>query len=193
MLELYFAPGSSSMAPHIALHEIGCPFDPRPVSFHGGETRTPEFLALNPAGKVPVLVVDGRPIPEVLAILHYLARAYPEAGLLPDDPVAEAEVLAWMSFLASSVHASRKQGLEAAREAWSLADGKLGPADWAVGGRYSIADIHLFRIYWRFRGSLNPGPGEFANLERQYARMMARPAVQTTIAIESAIGYQLPA
>ncbi len=193
MLELYFAPGSSSMAPHIALHEIGCPFEPRPVSFHAKGTRTPEFLALNPAGKVPVLVVDGRPIPEVLAILHYLARAYPEAALLPEDPVGEAEVLAWMSFLASHVHPSRTQGLEAARAAWSLADAKLGSADWTVGGRYSIADIHLFRIYWRFRGSLNPGPGEFANLERHYERMMARHAVQKTIGIESAIGYQLPA
>ncbi len=193
MLELYFAPGSSSMAPHIALHEIGCPFEPRPVSFHAKGTRTPEFLALNPAGKVPVLVVDGRPISEVLAILHYLACAYPEAGLLPDDPVAEAEALAWMSFLASHVHPSRGQGLEAARAAWSLADAKLGSADWAVGDRYSIADIHLFRIYWRFRGSLNPGPGEFANLERHYERMMARPAVQKTIEVETAIGYQLPA
>ena len=190
---LYFAPGSSSMAPHIALHEIGCPFEPRPVSFHEGGTRTPEFLALNPAGKVPVLVVDGRPISEVLAILHYLGRTFPDAGLLPEDPPTEAEALAWMSFLASAVHPTRQQGPEAARAAWTLADRKLGAADWAVGGRYSIADIHLFRLYWRFRNSLNPGPGEFASLERHYARVMARPAVQKTIEVESAIGYQLPA
>lgn len=192
-LTLYFAPGSSSMAPHIALHEIGCPFEPRPLSFHDRETRTPAFLALNPAGKVPVLVADGRPISEVLAILVYLARAFPEAGLLPDGEVAAAEALAWMSFLASTVHVSRGRGPEAAREAWMLAERKLGEADWAVGGRYSIADIHLFRIYWRFRPSLDPAPGEFAGIERHYARMMARPAVIRTIEIESAIGYQLPA
>ena len=194
MLTLYFAPGSSSMAPHIALHEIGAPFEPRPLSFHAKETRTPEFLALNPAGKVPVLLVDGRPITEVLAILTYLARAFPEAGLLPDGGlVGEAEALAWMSFLASTVHASRAQGLEAARAAWALADRKLGEADWAVGERHSIADIHLFRIYWRFRNSLDLRPGDFANIERHYARMMARPAVIRTIEVESAIGYQLPA
>ena len=193
MLELYFAPGSSSMAPHIALHEIGCPFTPRPLSFHNRETRTPQFLALNPAGKVPVLVADGRPISEVLAILTYLARTHPEAALLPEGAVGEAQALDWMSFLASTVHASRKQGLEAARAAWALAERKLGAADWAAGGRYSMADIHLFRIYWRFRASLNPGPGEFAGLERHYHRMMARPAVVRTIAIESAIGYELPA
>ncbi len=193
MLELYFAPGSSSMAPHIALKEIGCPFEPRPLSFHRRETRTPEFLAINPAGKVPVLVVDGRPICEVLAILTYLARTYPEAGLLPADPVGEAQALEWMSFMASAVHPTRQQGPEAAREAWILAERKLGQRDWAAGGRYSIADIHLFRIYWRFRNSLNPGPGEFSGLERHYARMMARPAVQATIEAESAIGYELPA
>ena len=193
MMELYFAPGSSSMAPHIALHEIGCPFEPRPLSFHDKATRTPQFLALNPAGKVPVLVADGRPISEVLAILHYLARAFPEAGLLPDDPLGEAEALAWMSFLASAVHPTRQQGLEAAHAAWTLTDRKLGAADWAVGGRYSIADIHLFRLYWRFRDLLEPGPGEFAGLERHYARMMQRPAVIRTIEVESAIGYQLPA
>ncbi|HEY5411502.1 MAG TPA: glutathione S-transferase family protein [Caulobacteraceae bacterium] len=193
MLTLYFAPGSSSMAPHVALHEIGAPFEPRPLSFHNRETRTPEFLAINPAGKVPVLAVDGRPISEVLAILVYLARAYPEAGLLPDDPVAEGQVLALMSFLASTVHPVRKQGLGVARATYQMLDDRLGDADWAVGGRYSIADIHLFRLFWRFRGSLEPAPGAFANLTRHYDRMMARPAVKKTIEIESAIGYQLPA
>ena len=181
------------MAPHIALHEIGAAFEPRSLSFHNRETRTPAFLALNPAGKVPVLVADGRPISEVLAILVYLARAFPEAGLLPaGDLVAEAQVLAWMSFIASTVHPARTQGLEAARDVYQMVDDKLGDADWAVGG-YSIADIHLFRLFWRFRTSLNPAPGEFPNLNRHYERMMARPAVQKTIQIESAIGYQLPA
>jgi len=193
VLTLYFAPGSSSMAPHIALHEIGAPFEPRPVSFHNRETRTPEFLALNPAGKVPVLVVDGRPITEVLAILTYLARAHPEAGLLPDDLVGEGQVLAWMSFIASTVHPVRKQGLEVARTTYQMLDDMLGGSDWAVGGRYSITDIHLFRLFWRFRGSLDVAPGDFPNLTRHYDRMMDRPAVKQTIEIESAIGYQLPA
>jgi glutathione S-transferase len=63
---------------------------------------------------------------------------------------------------------------------------------WALG-HYSIADIHLFRLYWRFANSLKPAPEIFPNLTAHYARMMARPAVQRTIEIETAIGYELPA
>src|SRR6267378_752034 len=114
MLTLYFAPGSSSMAAHIALHEIGAPFDAKPLSFARKETRSPEFLALNPEGKVPTLPVDGRALTE-------------------------------------------------------------------------IADIHLFRLYWRFFNSLHPAPGEFPNLHAHYQRMMARPAVRKTCEIEAAI------
>src|SRR5438128_2312557 len=69
MLTLYFAPGASSMAVHIALHEIGVPFEARPMSFKDQDMRAPEFLALNPEGKVPVLLIDGRPLTEVAAIL----------------------------------------------------------------------------------------------------------------------------
>ena len=65
MLTLYFAPGSSSMAAHIALHEIGVSFEARPLSFRHRENRAPEYLALNPEGKVPTLVVDGKPLTEV--------------------------------------------------------------------------------------------------------------------------------
>ena len=60
MLRLYFAPGSSAMAAHIALHEVGATFESRPLSFHRKENRTPEYLAINPEGKVPTLVIDGR-------------------------------------------------------------------------------------------------------------------------------------
>ena len=59
--------------------------------------------------------------------------------------------------------------------------------------RYSIVDIHLFRLYWRLANSLKPDPDEFPNLTALYARMMARPAVARTIEIEAAIGYELPA
>jgi glutathione S-transferase len=192
MLTLYFAPGSSSFAVHIALHEIGVPFEGRPMSFKKDDMHSPGYLALNPEGKVPTLVVDGRPLTEVAAILYYLAKRFPDAGLLPrDDIEADAQALSWMSFAASTLHPARRHGLDHARDVWGIADRRLGNG-WALS-HYSIADIHLFRLYWRFANSLRPAPEDFPNLTAHYARMMARPAVQRTIEAESAVGYDLPA
>jgi glutathione S-transferase len=191
MLTLYFAPGSSSFAVHIALHEIGVPFEGKPMSFRNNDMRSPGFLALNPEGKVPTLVIDGRSLTEVAAILFYLARRFPDAELLPrDDIEAEAQALSWMSFAASTLHPARRHGLDHAKNVWAIADRRLGNG-WAIG-RYSIADIHLFRLYWRFANSLKPAAEEFPNLTAHYQRMMARPAVQRTIEVEAAVGYELP-
>ena len=193
MLTFYFAPGSSSMAVHIALHETGAPFEARPMSFATKDMQTPAFRAINLNGKVPTLLIDGRVLTEVAGILFYLARTHPQANLLPvNDPEAEAQVVSWMSFIASAIHPARQAGLERVREVWQIADTRLGRNDWAVGGGYSIADIHLFRLYWRVREALAPKPGDFANIEAHYARMMARPAVKKTIEIEEKIGYSLP-
>ena len=191
MLTLYLAPGSSSMAVHIALHEIGVPFETKPMSFSGNDMRAPHYLKLNPEGKVPTLLIGGRPLTEVAAILYYLAKRFPEAGLLPHDIEADAQALSWMSFAASTLHPARKQGLDHAREVWAIADRRLGNG-WALQD-YSIADIHLFRLYWRFANSLKPAPEIFPNLTAHYARMMARSAVRKTIEAETAIGYDLPA
>lgn len=192
MLTLYFAPGASSMAVHIALHEIGVAFEAKPMSFKQNDMRAPGFLALNPEGKVPTLLVDGRPLTEVAAILFYLAKRFPDAELLPrENPWAEAQALSWMSFIASTLHPARRHGLDHAKAVYGIADRRLGDG-WALG-RYSIADIHLFRLYWRLANSLKPAPETFPNLTAHYARMMARSAVQRTIEIESAVGYELPA
>ena len=193
MLTFYFAPGSSSMATHIALHEIGVAFISKPLSFSNKEQRTPEFLAINPEGKVPTLVIETRVLTEVAGTLYYLARAFPQAQLWPNGDIEkEAQVISWMSFIASTLHPSRVHGLEYARSVYAVANSKLGKREWAVD-TYTIADIHLFRLYWRFRGSLQPEPGTFAALDAHAERMMARPAVQKTLEIESAIGYELPA
>lgn len=193
MLTLYFSPGASSMAPHIALHEVGVPFESRLISLAAKENRAPGYLAINPEGKVPTLLIDGRPLTEVAGILFYLARRFPEAGLLPvGDIEAEAQVVSWMSFIASTIHPARRQGVERSREVFAIAEQRLGRREWVLPS-YSIADIHLFRLYWRFANSAHPAPREFPGLAAHYDRMMARPAVRRTIEIESAIGYQLPA
>ena len=190
---LYLSPGASSMAVHIALHEVGAAFETRTLSLARKETRTPEFLAVNPAGKVPTLLIDGRPLTEVAGGLFYLAKRFPEAKLLPaGDIEAEAQAVSWMSFLASTVHPARRQGQELAREVWQVAQERLGGNDWALG-QYSIVDIHLFRLFWRVNKWLEPPAGTLDRMFAHHDRMMARPAVQKTIAAETAIGYELPA
>jgi len=193
MLTLYLSPGSSAMATHIALHEIGAPFESRPLSFAKREQHAPEYLAINPEGKVPTLLIDGQKLTEVAATLYYLARCYPEAGLWPQGGLEEeAQAISWMSFIAATVHPARRIGLERWREVFKIAEPRLGSSEWAVGGQYSIADIHLFRLYWRFKTTTSPAAGEYPSLDAHYERIMARPAVQKTIAIESKIGYNLP-
>jgi glutathione S-transferase len=193
MLTLYFSPGSSSMATHIALHEVGVPFEAKLTALHEHKNRAPDYLAVNPEGKVPTLMIDGRPLTEVAASLWYLARRYPEAKLLPQygDIEGEARVISWMSFIASTIHPARRAGDDRWREVFVLAEQRLGTDEWTVD-RYSIADIHLFRLYWRFVDTLHPAPATYPNLSAHYERMMGRPAVKRTLEAESAIGYNLP-
>jgi glutathione S-transferase len=163
-------------------------FELKTVTLSARENDPPEFRALNPEGKVPTLLVGGRPLTEVAACLYYLARAHPEAGLFPaGDIEAEAHVVSWMSFIAATVHPARRQGVEHARTVYALAEARFGTGRWAAGA-YSIADIHLFRLFWRFGRTL----GGYPNLAAHYDRMMQRPAVQRTIETDAAIGYALP-
>ena len=192
MLTLYMSPGSSSMATHIILHEIGVDFESRWLSFAKREQHAPEYLALNPDGKVPTLVVDGHPLTEVAATLYYLAKRYPAAGLFPaGDLDAKSQVISWMSFIASTVHPARRIGVDRWKEVFEITEKRFARQDWAVG-RYSIADIHLFRLFWRFFTTLHPAADAYPGLFAHYERMMARPAVQRVLEIESAVGYQLP-
>lgn len=191
-LTLYFAPGSSSMAPHIALQEIGVPFEGRPMSFARKDNRAPAYLAINPEGKIPTLLIDGRPLTEVAAILLYLAKRFPEANLLPKDDIeAEAQAVSWMSFVAATIHPARRLGREYAHTVLGIADQRLGDRQWVLD-RYSIADIHLFRLYWRLSNWLELAPATFPSLAAHHDRMMLRPAVQRTFKDEAAIGYELP-
>jgi glutathione S-transferase len=146
---------------------------------------------------VPTLLIDGCPLTEVAAILFYLARRYSEASLLPQDDVEqEAQALSWMSFIAATIHsawAARHQRADHVRNVFALAERRLGTGEWALGSRYSIADIHPFRLFWRFRNAVQPAPDEFPNLSAHHDRMMDRSAVQRACKVDEAIGYELPA
>ncbi len=108
MNTLYFAPGACSFVPHAALELVkaatGEDFEPRLVKLHKGEHKTPEYLAMNPDGQVPVLLVDGKPLTQIVAICEYLDRRYPQAELLPRDPWKRAEALSRLAWMNNTVH-----------------------------------------------------------------------------------------
>ena len=189
MLTLYYCPCSSSMAPHIALHEIGAPFEARVLSLKDKQQREPGYLALNPEGKVPLLLIEGRPLTEVAGILFYLAKRFPEANLIPGDIEGQAQAVSWMSYVASTLHPARRIGLDHARATFLGAERKLGSGGWLLGG-YSVADIHLFRLFWRFVGYAEPKREDYPRLFAHHDAMMLRPAVQRTIADEAAAGLE---
>ncbi|OXJ16818.1 glutathione S-transferase family protein [Burkholderia sp. HI2500] len=101
---LYYSPGAASMAVHWMLIELGVPFETRLVDIDTGAQHTPEYLRLNPAGRVPTLVVDGKPRTESAALLMLLAERHPEPRLAPDPGSPErAEWFEMMIYLANSV------------------------------------------------------------------------------------------
>jgi glutathione S-transferase len=186
MITFYFSPGSSSMAAHIALNETGASFEARPLTLQKG-TRTPDFLKINPNGKVPTLVIDGTILTEVAGTLFWLARTFPQAGLMPSGVLGEAEAVSWMSFAASTLHPAVGQGPERVAEVWRIAEQKLAGREWCVGGKYSIADIHLFRLYWRFRDWFGLKADDHPSVQALHDRMLQRPAVRKTIEDEAKI------
>jgi len=107
-IELYLAPGACSFVPHAGLEAIkaatGQDFTPKLVKLHKGEHKTPDYLAMNPDGQVPVLVVDGRPLTQIVAICDWLDHAFPNAGLLPAEQWTRSQALSQLAWMNSTPH-----------------------------------------------------------------------------------------
>ncbi|MCW5654977.1 glutathione S-transferase family protein [Hydrogenophaga sp.] len=103
-LKLYFAPGACSFVPHSMLELAGAEFEPQMVKLHKGEQRSPEYLAVNPRGQVPVLVDDGQVITQIVAILLHLDARLPQAGILPASGGQRARALQTLAWMNNTVH-----------------------------------------------------------------------------------------
>lgn len=193
---LYYSPGACSLAPHIVLEEVGEPFETRRVTIAEGQHLSPEYLRLNPRGRVPTLVVDDRPISEAGAILLHLAHRHAMLELTPSETLSRARCYEWLLFLASSVHIAyaqfwrpRRFLAEGADATVLIASGRadiiryngeiearLGPG-WLVGDRFSIADAYLLPFYrWGVRIGLDMEKSA-PKWTRWKDRMLGRPAV----------------
>lgn len=108
MIQLHYAPGACSFVPHVGLEIVksatGQDYEPILVKLHKAENKTPEYLAMNPDGQVPVLVVDGKPLPQIVAICDWIDRSAPQAGLLPTEPWARAQAMRELAWMNNTVH-----------------------------------------------------------------------------------------
>lgn len=154
MLTLYHNPHSRSAMVHYMLHELGEPFEIVPVDLQKGEHKSPEFLKLNPMGKIPVLRDGDVVVTEVPAILTYLADKYPKAGLAPAiDAPERGAYLRWMFFYGSCVEPAAtdhylKRETPPSTAGWGKLDdvldtlsAGLAPGPWLLGERFSAADV----------------------------------------------------
>ncbi len=202
-IDLYFSPGACSLVSMIALEEVGVRYTARPVLLSRGEHKKPEYLALNPKGKVPLLVVDGQPVTENVAILTALSKLFPDAGLLPkQDVMAEVQALSMLAWCASGLHpyvtrlcmpqficddaaaAPRIQQMAADMLGKNLAilDGQLHDRDWFLRD-WSAVDAYVFWV-WRRIHAAPIDTDAYPALASHAQRMHLRPSVQCALAIE---------
>jgi glutathione S-transferase len=205
MLTFYFAQGTCALASLIALEEAGLPYEARKISFKDNQQRSPEYLKINPKGRVPALVTDRGVLTESPAILAYIAQVAPAARLAPGDPFEFARLQAFNNYICSTVHVNHAHGRRGSRwaddaaaheamkakvpqtmaESFELIEEKMLQGPWVMGEQYSVADPYLFTMTGWLRGD-GVDPMRFAKATAHYARMMDRPAVQRALTIEKA-------
>jgi len=207
-LQLYYAPGACSFVPHFGLEAIqaasGQPFEARPVRLHKGEQLTPEYLALNPNGQVPVLVVDSRPLTQITAICDYLDARFPDAGLLPREPWARAQAAATLAWMNNTVHPTftrvfmparfaaepegqaqvRQLAVTQYRQHLERIQGWLECAHpWLLGERPSFIDAYALTLF-RWGGLAGIDPDSLPEFKAFVARLAQQPPVAAAIARE---------
>jgi glutathione S-transferase len=204
MFRLYYAPGTCALATHIALEEAGAPYEAVPVDFRSQAQRSPEYLAINPKGRVPALVTENGILTETPALLCFVAQLFPQAELAPlADPFALARVQEFNSYLCSTVHVAHAHGRRGTRwaddaaaieamkrkvaanmaECFALIEHELLKGPWVIGERYTICDPYLFTIASWLDGDGVDTAGVPRVIEHR-RRMLARPAVQRAVAAE---------
>ena len=205
MIKLFYATGSCALASHIALEEAGADYKAERLNLKANDQRRPEYLKINPKGRVPALVGDHGILTETPAILAWIAQSYPAAKLIPADPWGFAQVQSFNSYLCSTVHVAHAHGgrgtrwaddpvaLEAMKkkvtpnmaDCFALIEREMVRGPWVLGDAYSIADPYLYTISgWLKADSVDVA--QFPKVAAHRAKMEARPAVQRVLAAENA-------
>jgi glutathione S-transferase len=204
MYTLYYFPRTCALASHIALEQSGAPYEAVRVDFTTNQQRSPEYLRVNPKGRVPALVTPRGVLTENPAILQFVAQSHPEAKLAPfDDAFALATMNAFASYLCATVHVAHAHAARSYRwaddpaaqaamkakvtqnmgDCFEVIERDLLAGPWVLGERYSVADAYLYTIArWL------PGDGvdvaRFPKVAAHHQRMAAEPTVQRVLAAE---------
>ncbi len=204
MVTLYYSRASCAYAPHILLHDAGADFTTVEIDFATGEQTSPDFLAINPKGRVPALVTPDGILTENPAILLYIAQTHPETKLAPSEPFALARAQSFNMFLASTVHVAHSHKHRGARwaddpaaqaamtakvtENMAMYAGMIeahyftGP--WVLGENYSMCDAYLALIT-RWLGADGVDLADFPNLQAHDKLMRTRPSMQAVMGLYS--------
>ena len=204
MLTLYYSRASCAYAPHILLHDAVADFDTVEIDFATGEQLAPEFLAINPKGRVPALITPDGILTENPAILLYIAQTHPDSHLAPTDPFALAQAQSFNMFLASTVHVAHAHKHRGSRWAddpaahaamtakvtsnMAMYAGMIedhyfaGP--YVLGEQYSMCDPYLALIT-RWLGADGVALADFPKLQAHDALMRTRPSMQAVLGLYS--------
>lgn len=204
MYKLFYSPGSAAMAPHALLEEIGQPFELVKVDTRSGEHKKPEYLKLNPNGRVPTLVDGDQVIYETAAIMLNLVDRHPGSGLAPAVGSAErAMFYQWLVYMTNTVqeayieyyhpeyYAKTEAGqaeVKAASEErlqpmFAVLDKALEKGPFLLGAKFSAADIFLMMMA-RWSRNMKKPAATYPNIKRCVDAVMARPATQRMFAAQ---------
>jgi len=201
MLKLYFTPGTCSLASHIALEESGTRYEAQSIDFSKQEQRSPDFLHVNPKGRVPTLVTDRGVLTETPAILAYIGQSFPGSPIgVPADPFEFARIQSFNSYLCSTVHVAHAHKRRASRwaddpaaieamtqkvasnmsDCFDLIENSMFAGPWVMGETYSIADPYLFTLAGWLEGD-GVDPTRFPKVFDHRQRMAERSAVKKVL------------
>jgi glutathione S-transferase len=208
-LQLYYSPGACSFVPHTLLEIAGASFEPKMIKLHKGEQYGEEYKLLNPRSQVPLLIVGGQPISQIMAIVTYIAEQWPAAKFLPTDSLAKARLLETLAWMNNTVHAtfthifmphkfSSDEGAQAAMKAHNLElfkkqlteiDSLVGQAK-SQGGHYlgaafghddfSACDAYALTLT-RWGSIAGIDPTQFTHSWAHMTQLAALPAVARVI------------
>jgi len=206
MLTFYYAPHTCALASHIAFEEVGADYRTVRIDFETAQQRSPDYLAINPKGRVPSLVTDRGILTETPAILAFIAQSFPAAKLAPlDDPFAFARVQEFNAYLCATLHvahshrmrghrwaddeaaheAMQRKAPQAVTECFELIERAMFKGPWVMGETYTICDPYLFTIaqWWE---ADKVDQSRLTKLRDHRRRMAERPTVKRAIAVELA-------